>query len=52
MQMRTGGLPVRLFSVRRDMHRAGHVFYRSANGVWLVDNVPPQFIDFPAVNPV
>ena len=24
----------------------GHVFYCSANGVWLVDHVPPKFIDF------
>jgi len=30
-----------------DMHRAGHVFYRSANNVWLVDHVPPEFILFP-----
>jgi putative RNA 2'-phosphotransferase len=29
-----------------DMHRARHAFYRSANGVWLVDEVPPQFIEF------
>ncbi len=29
------------------MAAAGHVFYRSANGVWLVDHVPPAFIDFP-----
>jgi putative RNA 2'-phosphotransferase len=28
-----------------DMHRAGHVFYRSENGVWLVDAVPPEFIE-------
>jgi putative RNA 2'-phosphotransferase len=26
------------------MHRAGHAFFISANGVWLVDHVPPQFI--------
>jgi putative RNA 2'-phosphotransferase len=26
------------------MHRAGHVFYRSENGVWLVDAVPSEFI--------
>lgn len=31
------------------MHRAGHVFRRSANGVWLVNHVPPQFIDFPRI---
>ncbi len=29
-----------------EMHRQGHVFYRSANGVWLVDHVPAQFIEF------
>lgn len=29
------------------MHRAGSVFYLSANGVWLVDAVPVQFIVFP-----
>jgi len=26
------------------MRRAGHTFYRSANGVWLVDTVPPQYL--------
>jgi len=26
------------------MHAAGHVFYCSVNGVWLTDNVPPQFL--------
>ena len=26
------------------MRRAGHVFYRSANGVWLTDRVPPEFL--------
>jgi RNA:NAD 2'-phosphotransferase (TPT1/KptA family) len=30
------------------MHAAGHQFYRSANGVWLVDAVPPEFLVFPA----
>ncbi|HSS01884.1 MAG TPA: hypothetical protein VLM79_32725 [Kofleriaceae bacterium] len=29
-----------------EMAAAGHVFYCSANGVWLVDHVPPKFIDF------
>jgi RNA:NAD 2'-phosphotransferase (TPT1/KptA family) len=28
-------------------HRAAHVFRRSANGVWLAEAVPAQFIDFP-----
>ncbi len=31
----------------RAMVAAGHVFYRSANGVWLTDSVPPAFIDWP-----
>ena len=26
------------------MHAAGHRFYRSENGVWLVDAVPPEFL--------
>jgi len=30
-----------------EMHRAGHVFCVSANGVWLVKQVPPEFIEFP-----
>jgi len=27
-----------------DMHRAGHAFYRSENGVWLTEHVPPEFL--------
>jgi putative RNA 2'-phosphotransferase len=26
------------------MHRAGHTFYVSANGVWLTDAVPPEYL--------
>ena len=26
------------------MRRAGHVFYRSANGVWLTERVPSEFL--------
>lgn len=26
------------------MHAAGHVFYRSENGVWLTDHVPPSYL--------
>jgi putative RNA 2'-phosphotransferase len=26
------------------MHQAGFLFYRSANGVWLTDHVPPKFL--------
>jgi len=41
------GRPVLLTIRAGDMHPAGHVFYRSANNVWLVDHVPPEFILFP-----
>jgi putative RNA 2'-phosphotransferase len=30
------------------MHADGHVFYRSDNGVWLTEHVPPRYIDYPA----
>ncbi|MEU4832909.1 RNA 2'-phosphotransferase [Streptosporangium sp. NPDC023615] len=30
-----------------EMHRAGHEFQVSANGVWLVSHVPPAHIAFP-----
>lgn len=26
------------------MHARGHLFFRSANGVWLTDHVPPEFL--------
>lgn len=42
------GKPVLLVIRAGDMHRAGFVFRCSANGVWLVNNVPPEFINFPA----
>jgi putative RNA 2'-phosphotransferase len=29
------------------MAEAGHLFYRSANGVWLTDAVPPRFLTTP-----
>lgn len=38
------GKPVLLTIQAGEMHLAGHVFYRSTNGVWLVEHVPPQFI--------
>ncbi|TMR08500.1 RNA 2'-phosphotransferase, partial [Nonomuraea turkmeniaca] len=31
-----------------EMHADGHVFRRSANGVWLVDHVPPGYLRFPS----
>ena len=37
-----------LLTIRaHEMHQAGHVFHLSTNGVWLVDEVPASFIDFP-----
>lgn len=39
------GKPVLLTVRAGDMAAAGHVFYRSDNGVWLVDHVPPAFIE-------
>ncbi|MEZ4686075.1 MAG: RNA 2'-phosphotransferase [Bacteroidia bacterium] len=29
------------------MHSEGFAFFRSDNGVWLCDHVPPRYIDFP-----
>ena len=42
------GKPALLTIRAGDMHRAGFVFRCSANGVWLVDHVPAQFIEFPS----
>ncbi|MFS0695897.1 RNA 2'-phosphotransferase [Streptomyces nitrosporeus] len=38
------GAPVVLTVRAGAMHRAGHVFRVSANGVWLTDGVPPAFL--------
>mgnify|MGYP002778299445 CR=1 FL=1 len=38
------GAPVVLAVDAAALHAAGHVFFRSANGVWLVDAVPPAFL--------
>jgi putative RNA 2'-phosphotransferase len=32
------------------MHAAGHVFFRSDNGVWLTDAVPPAYLWFPGAH--
>ncbi len=39
------GKPVVLAVKAKEMVAAGHTFLRSANGVWLVDTVPPEFIE-------
>ncbi|MEV0808697.1 RNA 2'-phosphotransferase [Micromonospora sp. NPDC050200] len=41
---RRGGAVVVLTVDAAAMARAGHVFYRSANGVWLTDAVPPAYL--------
>lgn len=41
------GRPAVLVIDAAAMHAAGHVFYVSDNGVWLVASVPPRFIHRP-----
>ncbi|RUL74966.1 RNA 2'-phosphotransferase [Dyella choica] len=41
------GQPVVLIVRAEQMSHSGHLFYRSQNGVWLTDHVPPTFIEFP-----
>ena len=41
------GKPVVLTVRAAEMVRDGHRFYRSANGVWLTDLVPPGYLDYP-----
>jgi putative RNA 2'-phosphotransferase len=38
------GRPVILAVDAGAMHRAGHLFYRAQNGVWLAEEVPPEFL--------
>ncbi len=40
------GKPVILTIRTLEMHQEGHEFFKSENGVWLTDKVPPQFIYF------
>lgn len=44
---RRHGRPVVLRVPAGRMHAAGHAFYRSDNGVWLTDAVPPGDVEFP-----
>jgi len=41
------GRPVVLEIAAARMCREGYPFYRSDNGVWLVDRVPPAYIAVP-----
>jgi putative RNA 2'-phosphotransferase len=38
--------PIVLEIAAARMHRDGYVFFLSANGVWLTESVPPEYIDF------
>lgn len=40
------GKPVILPVQARRMHEDGHVFFQSANGVWLTGHVPVEYISF------
>lgn len=40
------GRPVVLKVLSGRMHREGHQFFLSANGVWLTEQVPPQYLLF------
>ncbi len=41
------GKPVLLAVDAARMHADGHVFYVSANGVWLTEHVPAEYLAFP-----
>jgi len=41
------GRPVVLTVRSGEMAAAGHLFYRSDNGVWLTEAVPSQYLEFP-----
>jgi putative RNA 2'-phosphotransferase len=40
------GRPIVLRVQAGRMHSDGRVFYMSANGVWLTEHVPPEYIEF------
>ena len=41
------GKPVVLVVLAGAMHREGHLFYRSDNGVWLTETVPAGYLEIP-----
>src|SRR5688572_30955826 len=41
------GKPMLLTIRAGEMHRDGFTFRCSANGVWLIEQIPPKYIDFP-----
>ena len=42
------GKPAVLQIAAARMHRDGHIFFVSANGVWLTERVPAEYIHFPS----
>ncbi|UWZ38770.1 RNA 2'-phosphotransferase [Dactylosporangium roseum] len=44
---RRGGATVVLTVLAGRMARDGHTFYRSDNGVWLTEEVPPEYLRVP-----
>jgi putative RNA 2'-phosphotransferase len=42
------GKPVVLSIASEQMNKDGHLFFRSANSVWLTERVPVEYIEFPA----
>jgi putative RNA 2'-phosphotransferase len=45
---RRKGAPVILVVRADEMRRDGLPFYLSENGVWLVESVPPHYVDYPS----
>lgn len=45
---RRRGAPLVLSVESGRMYREGYEFFRSANGVWLTEHVPPEYLIFPA----
>lgn len=43
------GQPIVLTVAADRMHRAGHAFLLSDNGVWLVEAVPVEYLQFPPI---
>ncbi len=41
------GKPVVLRVLSGAMHREGGTFFRSANGIWLADQVPARYLELP-----
>lgn len=42
---RRAGAPVLFKVLAGQMHRDGHTFYCSTNGVWLVEHVPAEYLE-------